>query len=225
MRCRHLAVLVAIAAAPAIAKEPALGFYVGAGAGVSSFRGDYASQVNQAYAGTGFTVDAATVTDDRDTAWKAYAGWRFHPYGAIEAAWLDFGEARTHYAIGVPNIGAATRDGRYRVSGAEISALGIVPIGDRATVYAKAGALFSQLKYDESGLNQFGEPGSFSHTNRETKFLWGLGGSFELVDSLAVRIEWQRAEDIGERFALTDSGNGRFEHVDMATIALQWRFR
>jgi OOP family OmpA-OmpF porin len=225
MRCRYLAVLVAIAAAPAIAKEPALGFYVGAGAGVSSFRGDYASQVDQAYAGTGFTVDAATVTDDRDTAWKAYAGWRFHPYGAIEAAWLDFGEARTHYAIGVPNIGAATRDGRYRLSGVELSALGIVPIGDRATVYAKAGALFSQLKYDESGLNQFGEPGSFSHTNRETKLLWGLGGSFELVDSLAVRIEWQRAEDIGERFALTDSGNGRFEHVDMATIALQWRFR
>jgi len=225
MRCHLLALLVAIAAAPAIAKEPALGFYVGAGAGVSSFRGDYASQVDQAYAGTGFTVDAATVTDDRDTAWKAYAGWRFHPYGAIEAAWLDFGEARTHYAIGVPNIGAATRDGRYRLSGAEVSALGIVPIGDRATVYAKAGALFSQLKYDESGLNQFGEPGSFSHTNRETKFLWGLGGSFELVDSLAVRIEWQRAEDIGERFALTDSGNGRFEHVDMATIALQWRFR
>ena len=225
MRCHLLALLVAIAAAPAIAKEPALGFYVGAGAGVSSFRGDFASQVDQAYAGTGFTVDAATVTDDRDTAWKAYAGWRFHPYGAIEAAWLDFGEARTHYAIGVPNIGAATRDGRYRLSGAEVSALGIVPLGDRATVYAKAGALFSQLKYDESGLNQFGEPGSFSHTNRETKFLWGLGGSFELVDSLAVRIEWQRAEDIGERFALTDSGNGRFEHVDMATIALQWRFR
>ena len=225
MRCHLLALLVAIAAAPAIAKEPALGFYVGAGAGVSSFRGDFASQVNQAYAGTGFTVDAATVTDDRDTAWKAYAGWRFHPYGAIEAAWLDFGEARTHYAIGVPNIGAATRDGRYRLSGAEVSALGIVPLGDRATVYAKAGALFSQLKYDESGLNQFGEPGSFSHTNRETKFLWGLGGSFELVDSLAVRVEWQRAEDIGERFALTDSGNGRFEHVDMATIALQWRFR
>jgi len=175
MRCHLLALLVAIAAAPAIAKEPALGFYVGAGAGVSSFRGDYASQVDQAYAGTGFTVDAATVTDDRDTAWKVYAGWRFHPYGAIEAAWLDFGEARTHYAIGVPNIGAATRDGRYRLSGAEVSALGIVPLGDRATVYAKAGALFSQLKYDESGLNQFGEPGSFSHTNRETKFLWGLG--------------------------------------------------
>ena len=226
MRCRLLVVIaMAAAEAPALAKEPALGFYVGGGIGQSSFRSDYASQVSRAYEGTGFTVDVANVTDNQDTAWKAYAGWRFHHYGAIEAAWLDFGEARTHYEIGVPNIGPATRDGRYRLSGAELSALGIVPIGDRATVYAKAGALFSQLKYDESGFNQFGEPGSFSHTNRETKLLWGLGGSFEIVDSLSVRVEWQRAEDIGERFALTDSGNGRFEHVDMATIALQWRFR
>ena len=225
LRLRLLAAGLLVVPSLALAKEPALGFYVGAGAGVSSFHGDYASQVGNAYANTGFTVDTASLTDDRDTAWKAYAGWRFHAYGAIEAAWLDFGEARSHYEIGVPNIGAATRDGRYRLSGAELSALGIMPVGDRATVYAKAGALFSRLKYDESGFNQFGEPGAFSHTNRETKFIWGVGGSFEIVDSLSVRVEWQRAEDIGERFALNDSGNGRFEHVDMATIALQWRFR
>ena len=225
MRKALLATLFVIASSSAIAKEPALGFYVGAGGGLSSFRSDYASQVNNAYANTGFTVDAASVTDDRDTAWKAYAGWRFHPYGAIEAAWLDFGEARTHYAIGVPAQGVATRDGRYRLTGAELSALGIVPLGDRATVYAKAGALFSRLKYDESGVDQFGAPASFSHSNRDTKFLWGLGGSFEIVESLSVRVEWQRAEGVGESFALTDSGNGRFEHVDMATIALSWRFR
>lgn len=225
MRTALLAALVALATSPALAKEPALGFYVGAGGGVSSFRSDYASQVNNAYANTGFTVDAASVADDRDTAWKAYAGWRFHPYAAIEAAWLDFGEARTHYAIGVPAQGVATRDGRYRLTGAELSALGIVPLGDRATVYAKAGALFSRLKYDESGVDQFGAPASFSHSNRDTKFLWGLGGSFEIVESLSVRVEWQRAEDVGESFALTDSGNGRFDHVDMATIALSWRFR
>ena len=226
MRYRFLAVFAMLAAsAPALAKEPALGFYVGGGFGQSNFRSDYASQVNHAYEGTGLTVDAASVTDNNDTAWKAYAGWRFHPYGAIEAAWVDFGEARTRYEIGVPNQGVAARDGRYRLSGAELSALGIVPIGDRATVYAKVGALFSRFEYDESGTDQFGAPASFSHSNRETKLLWGLGGSFEIVESLSMRIEWQRAEDVGERFALTDSGNGRFEHVDMATIALQWRFR
>ena len=225
MRRHTLALIAVLASAPVLAKEPALGFYVGGGIGQSGFRGDYARQVDDAYAGTGLTVDAASVTDDKDTAWKAYAGWRFHPYGAIEAAWLDFGEARTHYAIGVPAQGVATRDGRYRLSGAEVSALAIVPIGDRATLYAKAGALFSRLEYDESGADQFGTPASFSHTSRDTRFLWGLGGSFELAESLSMRVEWQRAEDVGERFALTDSGNGRFDHVDMATIALSWRFR
>lgn len=225
MRVRSLVVLVALASSPALAKEPALGFYVGGGVGASSFRSDYASQVGNAYANTGFTVDAASVTDDRDTAWKAYAGWRFHPYGAIEAAWLDFGEARTHYAIGVPAQGTAIRDGRYRLQGAELSALGIVPIGERMTVYAKAGALFSRLEYDESGADQYGTPASFAHTNRDTQFLWGLGGSVEIGDALSVRVEWQRAEGVGDTFALTDSGNGRFEHVDMATIALSWRFR
>ena len=136
MRCRSLAVLLALASSAAFAKEPALGFYVGGAVGQSNFRSDYASQVGNAYANTGFTVDAASVTDDKDTAWKAYAGWRFHPYGAVEAAWLDFGEARTHYDIGVPGQGVATRDGRYRLQGIELSALGIMPIGDRATVYA-----------------------------------------------------------------------------------------
>ena len=226
---RHATLALALAAAcasPALpAKEPALGFYVGAGLGQSSWRSNYASQVDGAYEGTGFTVDVASVTDDSDTAWKAYGGWRFHPYGAIEAGWLDFGRARTHYEIGVPNIGPAVRDGRYRLSGAELSAAGVMPVGDRATVFAKAGALFSELDYDESGANQFGEPGSFAHTNRQTLFLWGIGGTFEIVDTLALRLEWQRAEDAGERFALNDSGNGRFEHVDVVSLSLQWRFR
>ncbi|HEY8250508.1 MAG TPA: outer membrane beta-barrel protein, partial [Burkholderiales bacterium] len=64
-----LAVIAMLAAAPALAKEPALGFYVGGGVGQSNFRSDYASQVNHAYEGTGFTVDVANVTDNKDTAW------------------------------------------------------------------------------------------------------------------------------------------------------------
>ena len=127
-------------------------------------------------------------------------------------------EARTHYEIGVPNIGPAVARRplpalRCRALGASASCRSATA----ATVFAKAGALFSQLEYDESGANQFGEPASFSHTNRQTLFLWGLGGTFEIVDSLPLRVEWQRAEDVGERFALTDSGNGRFEHVDLVT--------
>ncbi|MEO8487175.1 MAG: outer membrane beta-barrel protein [Betaproteobacteria bacterium] len=223
--CRVLILASCLAPLGAYAQPAPLGFYVGAGAGESHFRSDYASQVNQAYEGTGFTVDSARVTEDQDTAWKAYAGWRFHRYGAVEVGYLDFGRATTNYQVGVPGIGSAVRDGRYRLSGVELSLVGTVPVGDRGTVFAKAGGLVSTLKYDESGVDQFGAPASFSHDNRHTLFLWGLGGAYEFVDGLSVRVEWQRAEDAGERFALTDSGNGRFEHVDLISASLQWRFR
>jgi OOP family OmpA-OmpF porin len=222
---RTLAVALATLPAVAFAKEPATGFYVGGGLGQSSWSIDYAAQIQNAYQGTGFTVDQAHMTDDRDTAWKLYGGWRFHPYGAVELGYQDFGRATGYYEIGVPNIGPATRDARYRLDGVELSALGVMPFAERATLFVKAGALFARLRYDESGTNQFGEPASFSHNDRHTRFLWGLGGTYEIVDAVSVRLEWQRVQDVGDTFALTENGNGRFDHVDYAGIALQWRFR
>jgi OOP family OmpA-OmpF porin len=222
---RVLLAACAVAPAVALAQAPVAGAYVGGGVGRSDWRIDYGTQVGRAYEGTGFTVDVAQMTDRRDTAWKLFGGWRFHTYGALEAGYVDFGEATAHYEIGVPNIGAATRDARYRVAGVEVAALGVVPVGDRATVFAKAGAMFTRMKYDEHGANQFGEAASFSHTDRQTRFTWGLGGTYALADALSLRVEWQRVEDVGEPFALTENGNGRFEHLDWAGVALQWRFR
>ena len=222
---RKLVATVAFAPAVALAQAPDTGFYVGGGAGRSDFSIDFGSQVSRAYEGTGFTVDTAQVTDRNDTAWRVHGGWRFHAYGAVELGYVDFGRATAYYEIGVPNLGPATRDVRYRISGVELSALGVAPVGARATVYAKAGAMFTRLQYDESGTNQHGEPASFSHTDRQTRFTWGLGGTYLLTDALALRADWQRVEDVGEPFALTESGNGRFEHLDYAGVALQWRFR
>lgn len=222
---RSLVALACLAPAVTLAQAPVPGVYVGGGIGRSDYRIDFGAQVSRAYEGTGFTVDTAQMTDRRDTAWKVYGGWRFHPYGAVEVGYVDFGRASAHYQVGVPGIGTATRDARYRVAGVDLSALGVMPVGARATVFARAGAMFTRLEYDESGANPFGEPASFSHTDRDTHFTWGLGGTYALTDALSVRVEWQRVEDVGEPFALTESGNGRFEHLDWAGVALQWRFR
>lgn len=219
-------VAVAVAFAPASrAAEPVLGPYVGAGGGQSMFRSNLPGQIESAYAGSGLTVESASVTDDKDGAWKVYAGWRVHRYAAVELGYLDFGRATTHYDIGVPFQGIARRDGRYELTGIELSGVGILPIADRWAVFAKAGALFSRLEYDETGVNQFSEPASFSHTNRQTRFLWGLGGSFDVTDALSARLEWQRVEKPGKTFALDDSGNGRFDQVDLFSLNVQWQFR
>lgn len=121
--------------------------------------------------------------------------------------------------------GVARRDGRYRLTGWETSLAGTLPVGDRATAFAKAGVLFSRLKYSESGTNQFDEPTSFSATGNQSRFTWGLGGSFEVWQALSGRLEWQRVEKVGETFDLNESGNGRFDHVDLVTLSVQWQFR
>lgn len=219
-------VAVAMTFAPAsYAAEPALGPYIGAGGGQSMFRSNLPGQIESAYAGSGFTVESASVTDDKDGAWKLYVGWRFHRFAAVELGYLDFGRATTHYDIGVPFQGVARRDGRYELTGIELSGVGILPIADRGAVFAKVGALFSRLEYDETGVNQFSEPTSFSDSTRQARFLWGLGGSFDFTDALSARLEWQRVEKPGKTFALDDSGNGQFDRVDLISLNLQWQFR
>lgn len=119
----------------------------------------------------------------------------------------------------------AIRDGMYRLSGVELSLVAIAPVADRAAVFAKAGALASKLEYSESGVDQFGTPTSFSADDNSVRFAWGLGGSVNITPSLSARIEWQRVEKVGERFALTTTGNGEFDHVDLVSASVVWRFR
>lgn len=218
------ATALALAFSAAHAAEPKLGPYVGAGGGVARFDSDIPDQIRSAYAGTGFTVDSANITDNEEGAWKIYAGWRLHRYFAVEVGYLDLGEARSSYDVGVPGQGVAQRAGRYRLDGIELAALGMLPVGERATVFAKAGVLFSNLEYSESGTDQSGAPASFSHRTRQQPFLWGVGGSWQFTEALSARLEWQRVEDVGRNFALTDSGNGKFSHVDVIGLNLQWQF-
>lgn len=207
------------------AAEPELGGYVGGGAGLSSFHSDFAAQVNNAYDGSGFTVVNAQMTDDRGTGWKVFAGWRFHRYAAVEVGYVDFGKATTHYEIGDPGVGTAVRDGRYELSGVEVSFLGVLPVGEQVTLFAKVGGLASKLKYSESGVDQFGTPASFAADDNQVVFLYGLGAGVNFTDALSARIEWQRVTNVGERFALTATGNGEFDHVDLVSASLIWRFR
>ena len=210
---------------PGLAAAEPNAWYVGGGVGQSSFRSDLSAQINRAYEGSGFTVDSARVSDNSDTGWKVFGGWQFHRNAAVELGYVDFGRATSHYEVVVPGQGTAIRDGKYRLSGVELSVLAIAPVGERASVFAKAGALASKLEYSESGVDQFGASTSFSADDNSVRFAWGLGGTVNFTPSLAARIEWQRVEKVGERFALTTTGNGEFDHVDLVSASIVWRFR
>ena len=64
------------------AAENPSGVYLGAGVGQFNVQID---DINQ-------TDNAIQRLDDNDAAWKAFVGYRFNPYIALEAAYIDLGK-------------------------------------------------------------------------------------------------------------------------------------
>jgi OOP family OmpA-OmpF porin len=208
----------------AVAADPPHRFYIGAGAGGSFYDGGFGAQVRAAYAGTPFTIAAADLTDDSDTAFRVFGGWRFARYGAVELGYVDVGRARGHYTVVDVSLHPNFRDTRHDVSGAQLSLVGLLPVGDRATLHAKLGVLAARVKYAESGFDGRGDPHSFGASDTQARLAWGAGAAWRFTDRLSARADWDRYEGVGRRFALDASGNGRFDHVDMVTASLVFAF-
>jgi OmpA-OmpF porin, OOP family len=119
------------------------GFYLGAGITQSRWDAD--------------NFDVGDL-DDEDNSWKAIAGYRFHPNFAVEANYIDFGEAS---APATPP--AARFDAEAK--GFALYAVGTVPIS-MVDLYAKAGA----ARIDGEG--RFGDLG---FQDDATEFAYGAG--------------------------------------------------
>src|SRR5882757_6602686 len=84
--------------------------------------------------------DVGTATSDiaksDDNAWKIFAGWRFIPYLALEAAYINFGKTGDRFQATT----ASGSNGNYRVdlSGFAPYIIGTLPLGP-VELFAKAG--------------------------------------------------------------------------------------
>jgi OmpA-OmpF porin, OOP family len=135
------------------------GFYLGAGITQSRWDAD------------NFDVDDL---DDEDNSWKAIAGYRFHPNFAVEANYIDFGEAS---APATPP--AARFDAEAK--GFAMYAVGTVPIS-MVDLYAKAGA----ARIDGEG--RFGDVG---FQDDATEFAYGAGIRLRL-QNFGIHAEYEK---------------------------------
>src|SRR4051812_19087589 len=118
--CRHLVSTAAVALAlgmshSAAADEPdPSGFYLGAGFGQFDVKID--------------NLDAAGEVlrnlDADDAAWKLALGWRFNPFIALEADYIDLGNPKGDFD-------ASGTNGKYKVdlAGAAAYVVGSIPVG------------------------------------------------------------------------------------------------
>ena len=134
--------------------------------------------------------------DQRDTAWKVYAGGKTGDIVGLEAGYTDFGRVQAS-------------GGETRAWAATLALTAGVPI-DRFSVFGKLGGLYGRT-------NVSADPSTLFDTGHKSGWGWtyGVGGTFAFTQNIALRVDWDRYR--------MDFVGGR-QDMDMASAGLQFRF-
>lgn len=184
--------LVALVLATASAPAQDLGWFAGLGIG-------YLKADDEC---PGAAVGAAC--DDKATVWKMFGGYQFNPYLGFELGLSDMGD----WPASVAGLGAATA--KIRVF--EVVLVGIYPLSTRVDVYGKAGV----FTWDGDFEFPAGAAGGADADGND--YTYGLGLRVHVTRNAALRLEWQRYNNLGEQ-----SMTGRFD-ADVFGVGALLRF-
>ena len=191
---------LALAGLIAVPLASAQGFYIGAGAGSTSFDSDITSGL----------ITSGTV-DKSSSGYKLFVGYEFNQYFGLEGAYVDLGKATysgSYY--GVPVTG-----GKVEVWGLNLSAVGTYPLNSTFAVFGKVG-LFAWEAKSKDTTGGIG----FSDNLNGADFSLGAGLGVRFTKNLSARIEWERFGLGGSNYYYSyDLGN-----VDMLSVGIVYKF-
>jgi OOP family OmpA-OmpF porin len=158
--------LAAAGAASAQSADRERGFYVGALAGVA----DYPARPKLIVGN--FTLKS-TDTREEDMSWGFTAGYRFNRHVALEAGYIDLGEATAKM---IDSAGSDLRgDLRFAARGETLALVAFYPFGQQWEWFVKAGLLFQDVDFRLSGT-QGGVPYRLSSSTNGGVKLYSEGG-------------------------------------------------
>jgi len=205
LRMRSSALLLCLnfgLVAAAQAAEP--GWYLIGFGGESSASGLSQGQVDDnlvaIFGSVGLDVlDASSTLDDTDTGFGFAGGYQFNDHFAIEFAYVDLGSIG-YRASGTVSDGVDTFDAEAvlgsSVDGAVLSVLGILPIGERFSVYGRAGLSLLDAK-GTARITIDGASQRASQSSQKSDPMFGVGAEYNLTRHIAIRLAWDRYRDVG----------------------------
>jgi len=178
-----------------------------------------------------FAPEVHSDFDATGDAWKVFAGYRFTPYVAIEAAYADLGRARMSSFLpgNVSQLpGAFTIDRRVEGFGADV--VGTLPIGPRFALFARAGAFRARVRSDVAleGNVAFSDDATARArriTDDRTIAHYGVGGEWRFARRMALRLDWERFADAGSDFAVGESGRTGRADTDAVMLGVVFELR
>jgi len=186
---KKLAIMVLLAAT-ASASAFAGDLYVVASIGRSDFDMQK-SDIDDAIRAAGVTGINSSF-DQYDTAYKVQVGYQFTEYFALEGGYVDLGKSKYSGSFSGGN-----GHGDIKASGANIVAVGILPLNESFSVFGKLGLINAKV---DSTVSVSGPGGSASASTSSTKGRanWGFGATCHLSRQFAVRIEYEQFNKLGD---------------------------
>ncbi|MBC7437367.1 MAG: OmpA family protein [Bdellovibrionales bacterium] len=148
---------------------------------------------------------------DRSTGFKLYGGYQLNRNFALEGGYFDLG--RFSYRANTLPLG--TLDGRIRLRGLNLDAVGILPLGDRFSAFGRVGAAYAQARDNFSGTGAVSVVNPNPRKN-DLNFKIGAGLGYMVTDALQLRLE-------AERYRVNDAVGNRGD-VDLLSVGLVYRF-
>lgn len=127
---------------------------------------------------------AVVPCDDKGTTWKIFGGYQFNSYLGVEIGLVDLGDRPAF----VSGFGVASA--QFRIF--ETLIVATLPLGERFAFYGKAGI------YQWDADFEFNPPVAGSADANGNDYTYGLGVKFNVTRNAALRLEWQRYEDVGD---------------------------
>lgn len=172
------------------------------------------ANLDNALADAGLGGISSTLDKD-DTGYKLMFGYKFNQNFALEGGYVDLGKSTYDVSVTVP--AAATAKFEAEVSGWVVSALGIMPLNDKFSVFAKLGTIYNEVK--ENGTVTAGGTTYTANTSgRSWKATYGVGTQYEFDKNWGVRAEYERFDKLGDK---SDTGEA---DVDLLSIGVAYKF-
>lgn len=183
--------------------QAAEGFYIGLNVGQASYD---AVLDDFAFLDDGSIISASL--DDSDTSFSFTLGYQLTPNFALEGGYVDLGELTVSatsdgsgllYAPGSVALKAA-------VDGLFFDVKGILPLNEQFSLYGKLGLLKWDAEVTLSDVT-----GSLSESTDENDTFFGVGGSFNISNTMALNLDYTKYDLDGD-------------DVDVLSVGIQFGF-
>ena len=142
-------------------------------------------------------------TNNTDLGYQALFGYRFHRFFGAELGLAQFGElkstAKADMDFGdgngfVPSSVSLT----FTAGGPMLSAIGILPIGEKFELYGRLGYLFTSSERSLTSRVD-GQSGGFGSAKGDSQNpVYGVGFAFHINQVYSIRGEYQKLDQLGQ---------------------------